>query len=356
MSKKTTTQNHAFHDPLDSFIDREEILSMFSEFLRSAQPGQFQLLAVKGSAGMGKTFLISYLTKRVCPKLKWQTGQISFDQVGGPDFRFILQGLEDALKVCVPRESFKQYQDKRDEYNSIFYQYRAIITIQQSVEANNQFSISGVNQGIQVNAPLHERELQLRSELTRMLMELVQKSEYPLCLFIDGYERLDEADTELASWLLGDVLFGLATAAPQPFQVMTCGREWPSNTAIEPLIRRVVLKDFDREQVRRYLKKLEVFSSLSNQALSEREELIPAFYELTKGHPLVLSLAVAYFKELDSPKRTASGLSANLPPVDEHASIEFLVDRLLSSLPEPHRTLLERGPILHFFYKAQLQT
>ena len=355
MSKKTTTQNHAFHDPLDSFIDREEILSMFRQFLRSAQTGQFQLLAVKGSAGMGKTFLISYLTKRVCPKLKWQTGQISFDQVGVPDFRFILQGLEDALKVCVPRESFKQYQDKRDEYNSIFYQYRAIITIQQSVEANNQFSISGVNQGIQVNAQLHERELQLRSELTRMLMELVQKSEYPLCLFIDGYERLDEADTELASWLLGDVLFGLATAAPQPFQVMTCGREWPSNTAIEPLIRRVVLKDFDREQVRRYLKKLEVFSSLSNQALSEREELIPAFYELTKGHPLVLSLAVAYFKELDSPKRTASGLSANLPPVDEHASIEFLVDRLLSSLPEPHRTLLERGPILRFFDKAALQ-
>jgi hypothetical protein len=154
-----------YHDPLDSFTDREQIVHLFEQFLHVAQPGQLRLLAIKGNSGTGKTFLISYLTTLVCPGLGWKTGQLSFAQ-SLPDFRAILAGLEAALKGCVPHQSLKQYRDKRDEYHRSFDEYRATITIHQSVEANDQSSIvSSINQSVQVNAQLRERELHLRAEL-----------------------------------------------------------------------------------------------------------------------------------------------------------------------------------------------
>jgi Cdc6-like AAA superfamily ATPase len=68
-------------DKLDTFTDREHFLDQFQRSLHSAQPGQFHLLAVKGNSGTGKTFLIEYLTRRVCPSFEWQTGQLTFYSV-----------------------------------------------------------------------------------------------------------------------------------------------------------------------------------------------------------------------------------------------------------------------------------
>ena len=81
------------HNPLDSFTDREDILTLFRRILRSAQAGHLHLVAIKGNSGTGKTFLISYLLERVCPLFPWQAGAMSFAQ-STPDFRTILLGLE----------------------------------------------------------------------------------------------------------------------------------------------------------------------------------------------------------------------------------------------------------------------
>src|SRR5204862_424456 len=137
-------------------------------------------LAIRGNSGTGKTFLISYLTTHICPNLGWKSGQLSFAQ-SLPDFRAILAGLEAGFKGCVPHQSLQKYRDKRDEYNRSFDEYRATITIQQSVEAKDRSFASSINQNIQVDAQLRERELQLRAELTRILVELSEDSGYPLC-------------------------------------------------------------------------------------------------------------------------------------------------------------------------------
>ncbi len=354
MPGHSSSTDITYRDPLDSFTDREAILNLFEQSLRSIHPGQLRLLAVKGNSGTGKTFLISYLTRRIFPTLNWHAGQLSFAQ-STPDFRTILAGLEDALKGCVPRESLKHYRDRRDEYNRRFDEYRAAITISSSVEASEQSSISNVNQSVQVNAQLRERELHLRSELTRALVELAEESTRPLCLFIDGYERLLESDPEIDGWLWEEVLLKLAKTSPQPLLAVTCGWERPANAAIKPFLHPTGLEDFDLAQVRSYLEKQEVISSTGEPAPPVQEELVKAFYELTKGHPLVLGLAVTYFKQLDSHERTAQSLRANRPLLDEQARVEFLEDRLLKRLPEPYRTLLERGPILRYFDQAALQ-
>ncbi len=308
-------------DLLDSFTDREPILAQFEQFLHTAQPGQFHLLAIKGNSGTGKTFLIDYLSRRVCPLAGWQVGQLAFAQ-SVPDFRPILEGLEDALKESVPRSKLQQYRDKREVYKHSFDDYRAAITVALKVEAREYSHISDINQNVQVNAELRRRELQLRTELSRALLELAEESQCPLCLFIDGYERLVETDTELVGWLWEDVLLKLARTAPHPLLVVACGWEIPSNPAVKPFSHTVELDDFDLLRLRNYLEKQGVIATDSTS--SEQEELAAAFYELTKGHPLVLSLAVTYFNELEPHERTAHSLQVDRPLVDERARIEFL--------------------------------
>lgn len=343
-----------YHDPLDSFTDREEILELFEQFLRSARSGQFRLLAIKGNSGTGKTFLITYLTERVCPKLGWQWGKISFDQLTTPDFSSILGGLEDALKGCVPPQSLKEYRDKRDEHNRRFDEDKANIIVQQSATASSQSRLDNIDQSVKIDA-LRKRELQLRLELSTALKELSEECQSPLCFFIDGYERLKETDQELIGWLLVTTLPTLAKAAPSPIRVVTCGWEWPGDAAIVPFSWRAMLTDFDPKQVENYLAKQGVITPTSDPPPQEREELIAAFFELSQGHPLVLELAVAYINELGNHERNAQSLRGDRPLIDKRARVEFLEDRLLSRLNEPYRTLLERGPILRFFDQATLQ-
>jgi tetratricopeptide (TPR) repeat protein len=332
--------NQMYDDSLDSFTDRELIVHAFEHMLRSNQAGRFRVFAIKGNSGAGKTFLISYLSKRICPKFGWEAGQISFTQSGVPGFRAIVAALESALQGCVPRESLKQYRDKRDEYNRRFDGYRDSITSHQSVQIDSQ---------------LLEREMQLRSELSGALTELAEASTRSLCVFIDGCERLIETSQELASWLFNELLPGLAAVIPQSFIVMICGWEWSTGAAIAPFTEYTELTNFDLTQVKSYLEKQEVIPNAIEPAPSEHEKLLSAFYDLTKGHPLVLGLAVTYFNELSSGQRIAESLQTKRPLLDDKARVEFLAERLLSQLPEPHRTLLERGPILRSFDKTSLQ-
>jgi AAA ATPase domain len=196
----STQDESVFRNPLDSFTDRERILTRFDQLLQGSQVSEFHLLAVKGNSGTGKTFLIEYLSQRICPQAGWQTGLFAFAQ-SFPDFRSILDGLEDALKKCVPRQSLKQYRDQREEYKRRFDEYRATITVNHVVEVKDSSSASHIQMNTQVNAELRRREMQLRAELTRALLELAEECEHPLCLFIDGYERLVETDPELVGWL-----------------------------------------------------------------------------------------------------------------------------------------------------------
>jgi len=54
----------AFRGPLEDFTDRQTVLKMFRRYLCSPH-GNDYLLVIEGNGGTGKTFLISYLTKRV---------------------------------------------------------------------------------------------------------------------------------------------------------------------------------------------------------------------------------------------------------------------------------------------------
>ena len=339
-------------DHLASFTDREAILSQFAQCLQSTRPGQFRLLAIKGNSGTGKTFLIDYLSQRICPTAGWQVGHLTFAQ-STPDFRPVLEDLEGALKGCVPTSRLQQYREQREAYKRRFDEYRAQITISQKVEAREHSRISDIQQSVQVNTELRRRELQLRAELTRGQLELAEASQHPLCLFIDGYERLAETDSELVGWLWEEVLLKLARTSPQPVLVVTCGWHWPDSPAIKPFAHHETLDDFDEPRVSSYLRKQGVL--LDDPTPPAQQELITAFYELTRGHPLVLALAVTYFKELPEQEHTPTSLRTKRRLVDEKARVEFLNERLLNRLPEPYRTLLERGPILRSFDQSALR-
>jgi tetratricopeptide (TPR) repeat protein len=355
MSSQLHNADHAYHDPLESFTDRETVITLFDESLQSAQPSQPRFLALKGNSGTGKTFLIAYMTKYLSSHYHWKSGCISVTHSDISDFRLLLAGVEDALKTCVSYENLKQYRIKRDDFQRRFDEYCSTVTIgrvEQVVSANGSAAISGVSMNFQVTTELHRREQQLRSELTRALIELAEENEHPLCLFIDRYELLVDTDTGLLGWLFGELLLPLIAASPQPIHIVTCGWEWPADTAIQPFTARNQLNDFSFEQVRGYLEKQNVLIQTSSAI---QQELVSAFSLLTRGHPLVLGLAVIYFKQLDEQERAAERFLQHKSLINERARVEFLEERLLKRLPEPHRTLLERGPILRTFDLADLQ-
>jgi tetratricopeptide (TPR) repeat protein len=343
-----------YHDPLDGFTDREAILALFEQLLRSAQPGQLRVLAIKGNSGTGKTFLTEYLCERVCLPAGWVTSQLRFFQ-SQPDFRTILTGLEDALKGCVARADIDQYRKKRDEYARHFDEYISSITIHQTIGVREQSSLAGVEMHVGIIADLHKRELHLRTLWSRALLELAEGSEHPLCIFIDGYERLVGSDPtgSLVGWLWEDLLLRLAQSISSPLLIVTSGWEWPNNAAISPFVQAVELDDFGRVQVRSYLHKQQAISL--DQPGTEQDDLVEAFYVLTRGHPLVLSLAVTYFHELPARERTAISLRIERLLLDEKARVAFLQERLMSRLPEPYRTILKWGPVLRAFDQSALQ-
>src|SRR6266568_1347549 len=343
-----------FQDPLDSFTNRESILEEFTLWLAVPEGGNY-LLAVKGNSGAGKTFLINYLSQRLCLSLTphWCMGHLAFTQGSDPTFSTILTALESALAGCTPSQPFQQYCTKRDKCISSFDEYRNAIFINVEMRADNAATLCGNMTRIQVDAQLHERELHLRSELSSALVELASSREHPLCLFIDSYERLSEASPDLIAWLLRDLLPRIARAGTQPLRIITCGWEWPGASTVEPLqVRQLSLEDFNKGHVQQYLEKRGVLTPSQKQ----NEELIDAFYYLSGGHPLALALAVTYFFQLPEQDRSAVSLLQNHRAlIDDKARIEFLDERLLERLSEPHRTLLERGPLLRTFDSAALR-
>src|SRR6266700_3213748 len=123
------------------------------------------------------TPIIDQLKKCGCS----DSGRVSFTQTT-PDFRSMLTALEDAIKGCVQHQHLRQYRVKRDEYIRRFDEYRASISVNQSVYAYDQSIVSNVSQNTQIGTHFRERELHLRAEWSRALIELSEESTQPLSL------------------------------------------------------------------------------------------------------------------------------------------------------------------------------
>ncbi len=342
---------------LKSFTDREEVITNFVELLNSAQCGQFYLLAIKGNSGTGKTFLIEYLSRHICPKINWHSGQFSLAQ-SAFDFRSFFGGLETALKDCVPNAKFKEYCNKRDEYNRSFSEYRASINVYQSANAEENSSISNNSFEATINIQLRDRERQLFSEWSRALIKLAEGCEKPLCLFADNYLSSLETSDKHYTWLGGDLLPRIAKSSPHPMVFVICGWNWPTSEVVDPLhVQRFELKDFNPVQISDYLEKRQIshVAETPQHPRKDMSELVQTLYELTKGHPLVLDIAVTLFDGLEAHERFPQVLNAKRPLMDEKARVDFLEERLLARLSEPFRTLLERGPILRIIGQEELQ-
>lgn len=359
MPKPSFTATNKNRD-LTYFTDREEILEKFKDFLDLSGTSH-HILEVKGNSGTGKTFLIYYLTECICPE-NWYAGQISFSPSEEPDFQSILKGLESVLKGCVPEQSFQNYFNEKDKFFNK-YAVPSNVTINLSAEAKQESKVSHVEQNVhdvKIEVPRVETLQSLRDDLTYTLIEFSKHRQTPLCLFIDGYERLIETNegVKLIRWLFKEVLPSMEAVASYPLRVVICGWEWPRNVDIEPFLpfHRAELDDFDLTQMKNYLKKRRVIAYKASLSLQEQEKLLNAFYELTKGHPLVLGIAVTYFTSLRKQERNPQSLRANRSVIDEKARIEFLDERLVERLHEPYLTLFQVGPILRSFDHTALQT
>lgn len=346
---------HILRVPLDAFIGRDATLALVKQALSEAQPGQLHLLTVKGSSGSGKTALLSYVADYICPQLQWRPVPIRFAQ-GRPDFSTLLLQLEIALEALVQRTDFSTYRAQKYEIHQRYQKNR--------LELVNKRRHPHVQGGPQMRSDelhftLWAEVQQLRASLCRVLCQLAQQNTAPLCLLLDDYDHLLETEGELIGWLWEDLLGELTRCVSYPIAVIVCGKQWADDDARKHSpqhkirARDATLKNFDLFGVKNYLAKKLVLDTAAS--LAEQGELISLFYELTQGHPLSLELALVYFKTFEREERTAANLRAHIEQANERAYLKTWLDRLLIRLPEPHRTLLERGPILRTCTPQTLQ-
>jgi len=344
-------------DPLEYFTDREELLSAFRTMLASAKAKRFELLAVKGNSGAGKSFLLRYLCERVCPGLGWMPVSITFSPYGVPSFRSILDQLEDTLcrSPFLPRDAIEAYRARRDQHVRTFDEYRTTVAVNQNMSAISGGSIDGTGQSVEISNQLHDRERHLRSELLRALSELCDVVTQPVCILVDGYERLAEADSELTAWLFEEALPRLAARSSHPITAIECGWHYPQTSNAAHNVWRCELQDFSETDIANYLRTRAVLGMDASIPVGSDQELVAACWEVTLGHPLFLDLACTYLLEFPELERTAERLRSARPLLDDEARVSYLTDRILNRLDEPYRQLLERGVVLRTFDKASLQ-
>src|SRR5258708_36272355 len=130
-------QNHTIPDPLDDYIPPTALLEDFQQYLGTAQAAQLSLFSVTGREGSGKTALLSYLAKRICPQYQWQPVHIHCRQ-SGFHFRSILAALDDALESHVPSQYLLQYRAALEPLLPGYQQRRAELARQKMDTATPQ--------------------------------------------------------------------------------------------------------------------------------------------------------------------------------------------------------------------------
>ncbi len=290
-------------DPND-FTGRIQYLEDFKQKLRQTISGSLASLSVAGGYGIGKT---SFLHK--C--------KVITEEMNALPIYFSLNEMDDLSRETLAKILIERIQEKVKE--EVILQrissgvLKALKQIRVKTEIGIELSIGEFKENTYPN---------LQSALSAAWKDL-QSSKTAIVFMIDEARVLERNRAELILYLRA-VLEQLQISKI-PVMIIPAGKltiTGPSGTGFSPLVRTfppLILENFNYAESKLFIEK-----KLSKIGITITEPVLQKIYDVTEGHPFVLTayLATAYSKLKDNESELKSGHFAA-------ADIEF-INRILA--------------------------
>ncbi len=264
-------------DP-DDFVGRTQDLESFRQKLRQTINGSLASMSVAGGYGIGKT---SFLHK--CKA-------IAEEQNALPIY-FSLNEMDELTREKLARVLMERVQEKVNEEVILQRISSHILAMLKKIKIKTEGGVE-----ISLSEQHHETVPNLQSALTAT-WESLKDIKTAMVFLIDEARVLERNRAELVLYLRA-VLEQLQLNKT-PVTIVPAGKltiTGPSGTGFSPLVRTfppAILENFSYQESRSFIDK-----KLHSVGMAVGEEVLKKIYQVTEGHPFVLTayLATAYSK------------------------------------------------------------
>jgi tetratricopeptide (TPR) repeat protein len=350
------------------FTGRRNEINLFERLIDGRLKKTF--LVYYGIGGIGKSWLVRKLIAEYQQCTGFIYAYIDFSHSQSIDYLSLLNSLQNQLNT----NAFGRFNSMVGEY---VRQMRTIYISTQSgthipnvnIDVRNNVFTGGV--GDIVGIKFEDVDIAIpRDELNRLQQEMQQKTtqaflddlkqlahSVPIMLFFDTYERIEDPEsnraTEIAHWLRTKVLSPIREAENSIRVVIARRRDltWQlEDREWRKQIRSVELKPFKFRETTTYISKRKI----GRGDLALRRSI----YKLTQGHPQCVSLACDLIEDAKSygEKITSTVFDNYRSEFDERLVSEFLMEAILSRLPQTLTDAVRLCAIPHYFEAETIRT
>lgn len=264
-------------DPND-FVGRVQDLENFRQKLRQTSTGSLANISVAGGYGIGKTSFL-HKCKSIAEEQNTLVIYFSLNEMGDLDKETLAKMLIERVQAKVREEVILQRISEK------------ILNVLKKVKIKTE---SGIE--ISFSNEIDNSFPNLHSALTSVWSNL-KDIKTAIVFLIDEARILERNRAELILYLRA-VLEQLQVNKV-PVMIIPAGKlsiTGPSGTGFSPLVRTfppVMLENFSFQEIKTFIEK-----KLKQANISIKEETLKSAYEVTEGHPFVLTayLATAYSK------------------------------------------------------------
>ncbi len=316
-------------DPIKYFTDRERQVQAFDRLWHNPSPW---VLFLYGMSGNGKSTFMRYVIATRCRPQKLAYTQLYLDSPEAATDRFVMAAtLAEGLREHLPAKIFDRFEQQRNEILAGLQNQRANLRSTQIVKAEAGATIRDVQQDAVVRLARELDETAYR-RLANAFVELAGALPERVVFFLDGYEALQRTgDRGLSGWLW-NVLERCQKHCPGLRVVVGC-----QDAPQLPIDYGVVdddLAPFQCSDTQQLFRNLQI----------SVPQLAEAVHKFTQGHPLLVAMAA---QEALAGHLTLAEIRQAID--DNRRAEEWLFQRVIGRLPEPHRSALPWLALLRRF-------
>lgn len=327
------------------FVGRERELELYQDFLAKDTPW---VLNITGMPGCGKSTLLTHLITMTKDTYNLPVIALNFnnEELRVDPLQIVAQMAGQVADQSDPdavAEFNHNLQEARDKSATLETRLHELLDRNNAGTAHSQETRPALSE--EDLAIAREIRLQVRAQVLEAFyeqMETFRTSQ--LVLILDTCEWLENQQfMEIGQWVLKELLPGLHFRMQQ--NQRRCSAVLASRA---PLKLKIIQREDQQQHDLSRLKKTMVDEYLEFFDMRD-PELRQRIYDITRGHPLFVSIIGALWQERERKPFTLADLPELEEDFNEQAQMKFIQERLNSQLSSPFLELTQYGVLLRTF-------